>query len=63
MNVHFREVRPGAGSLDYATYLKRLASLPQQPPLMIEHLAKAEEYAQAAKHIVEVGRTLGLKFE
>ena len=63
MNVHFREVRPGAGSLDYATYLKRLASLPQQPPLMIEHLAKAEEYAQAANHIVEVGRTLGLKFE
>jgi len=63
MNVHFREVRPGAGSLDYATYLKRLASLPQQPPLMIEHLAKAEEYAQAAKHIVEVGHTLGLNFE
>ena len=63
MNVHFREVRPGAGSLDYATYLKRLASLPQQPPLMLEHLSKAEEYAQAAQHIVEVGRTRGLKFE
>jgi sugar phosphate isomerase/epimerase len=63
MNVHFREVRPGAGSLDYATYLKRLAALPQQPPLMIEHLSKAEEYAQGARHIVEVGRTLGLKFE
>jgi hypothetical protein len=27
MNVHFREVAPGKGSLDYATYLRRLAEL------------------------------------
>ena len=27
MNVHFREVAPGKGSLDYATYLKRLAAI------------------------------------
>jgi len=62
MNVHFREVQPGLGSLDYATYLRRLAQLPQNPPLMIEHLKSAEEYAAAAKHITEVGRKGGLSF-
>jgi len=62
MNVHFREVQPGTGSLDYSTYLRRLAQLPQNPPLMIEHLKTAEEYAAAAKHITEVGRKEGLSF-
>jgi sugar phosphate isomerase/epimerase len=62
MNVHFREVRPGAGSLDYRTFLQRLAALPQQPPLMIEHLATASEYAAAAQHIVETGKQLNLAF-
>jgi sugar phosphate isomerase/epimerase len=62
MNVHFREVQPGLGSLDYITYLRRLALLPQTPPLMIEHLKTAEEYEAAAKHIMEVGRKEGLSF-
>lgn len=63
MNVHFREVRPGLGELDYKTYLKRLAALPHQPPLMLEHLSTAADYAQAAKHIVAVGQGLGIQFE
>ncbi|MEI7900444.1 MAG: TIM barrel protein [bacterium] len=63
MNVHFREVRPGKGSLDYGTFLRRLAALPEPPPLMIEHLKDAEEYAAAAKHILETGRAAGLRFE
>jgi sugar phosphate isomerase/epimerase len=62
MNVHFREVAPGKGSLDYATYLKRLAELPQNPPLMLEHLASAEEYIGAREHIFQVGRQAGLSF-
>ena len=62
MNIHFREVAPGKGSLDYTTYLKRLAALPQSPPLMIEHLSTAEEYAGARDHILEVGRKAGLSF-
>jgi len=62
MNVHFREVAPGKGTLDYTTYLKRLAELPQNPPLMIEHLSTAEEYAGAREHIFEVGRKAGLSF-
>ena len=60
MNVHFREVRPGAGSLDYATYLRRIAQLPQHPPLMLEHLPNADEYDAARKHLIELGGTLGL---
>ena len=63
MNVHFREVRPGTGRLDYATYLKRLAQLPQTPPLMIEHLKSAAEYDQARQYIQKTGRDLGLSFE
>jgi len=63
MNIHFREVRPGLGELDYATYLKRLAALPHQPPLMLEHLGSAAEYAQAAQHIRSVGQRLGIQFD
>jgi len=63
LNVHFREVRPGTGKLDYATYLKRLAALPDPPPLMIEHLKGEEEYAAAAKSIADTGKSLGLRFE
>jgi sugar phosphate isomerase/epimerase len=62
MNVHFREVAPGKGSMDYTTYLKRLAQLPQNAPLMLEHLATAEDYTGAREHIFEVGRAAGLNF-
>lgn len=50
--VHIREVRPGTGLLDYKTYLARLAQLPQQPPLMLEHLSNAAEY-DAARQFVQ----------
>jgi len=63
MNVHFREVIPGKGSLDYATYLRRLSELPQNPPLMLEHLANAQEYTTAREHIFAVGSQNGIRFE
>ena len=62
MNVHFREVAPGKGSLDYETYLRRLSQLPQTPPLMLEHLQTAEQYTGAREHIFEVGKQAGLPF-
>ncbi len=62
MNVHFREVRPGAGSLDYKVYLERLSKLPQAPTLMIEHLPNAEEYDKARQFIFEVGKANGIGF-
>lgn len=62
MNVHFREVIPGTGSVDYKTWLKRLAQLSHTPPLMIEHLASEKEYLQARDFIKGVGKSLGLEF-
>lgn len=62
MNVHFKEVRPGIGALDYKVYLQRLAQLPHQPPLMMEHLSNAQEYDQARLHIMEAGKSCGVEF-
>jgi sugar phosphate isomerase/epimerase len=63
MNVHFQEVPPGRGSLDYAVYLKRLAGLAHQPPLMLEHLSGADDYDRAREHIRAVGKRSGVAFE
>jgi sugar phosphate isomerase/epimerase len=62
MNVHFKEVIPGTGSLNYPTFLKRHASLPGEVPLMIEHLASAAEYDQAKGFIVAEGKKAGITF-
>jgi sugar phosphate isomerase/epimerase len=62
MNIHFREVMPGKGSLDYTTYLRRLAKLPQNPPLMLEHLSGAEEYNAARESLFDLGRKAGVSF-
>lgn len=62
MQVHFREVVLGTGTLDYATYLKRLAALPQPPPLMIEHMKGAAEYDQSRKYLLEVAEKAGVRF-
>jgi sugar phosphate isomerase/epimerase len=62
MNVHFREVVPGTGVLDYNTYLERVARLPQNAPLMVEHLANEQEYSRAREYILGVGRGAGLTF-
>lgn len=63
MNVHFVEVRPGMGSIDYRTYLKRLAALPNDPPLTLEHLPDAEEYDRARRFILGLGPEAGVRFE
>lgn len=63
MNVHFREVCLGEGSLDYAAYLKRLAALPGDVPLMIEHMKSAEEYDRSRRYAADLGAKLGVRFE
>ena len=62
MQVHFREVVLGTGVLDYRTYLKRLAALPHQPPLMIEHMKGAEEYNRSREFLLDVGKQIGVSF-
>jgi sugar phosphate isomerase/epimerase len=62
LNVHFLEVIPGRGSVDYAAYLRALAQLPGQPPLMIEHLKGAEAYDEGRKYIQKIAAAEGLTF-
>ncbi len=62
MNVHFEEVVPGRGQVDYRAYLAELAQLGRDVPLMLEHLRTAAEYDEGRQHIREVGEEMGLKF-
>ncbi len=62
MQIHFKEVIPGRGRIDYRTYLAELAKLPASAPLMLEHLRTAEEYAQGRRYIQSVAKSLGLSF-
>jgi sugar phosphate isomerase/epimerase len=63
MQIHFAEVTLGRGSLDYKTYLRRLAALPGDVPLMVEHMKGAEEYENSRLHLFEVGKSIGVKFD
>lgn len=60
LTTHINEVRPGTGGLDYRTYLRGLEALPQDAPLLIEHLKGAEEYDLAREYIVSVGEEIGV---
>jgi sugar phosphate isomerase/epimerase len=61
-NVHFKEVVPGKGEIDYATYLRELSKLSVDAPLMLEHLQNADEYTEAREHIRAVGGRIGIPF-
>lgn len=60
--VHLDEVLPGQGTLDYPTYLRELAGLEKDVPLMIEHLPDEASYRQAARYITSVAEKEKLKF-
>jgi sugar phosphate isomerase/epimerase len=60
--VHFAEVVPGRGEIDYATYLRELSALPVDAPLMLEHLKTAEEYDEGRAHIQRVASQAGVTF-
>ena len=62
MQIQFREVTLGVGKLDYSTYLKRLAALPGDVPLMIEHMKGPEEYAKSRDHLFRLGAKIGVSF-
>ena len=61
-NVHFKEVIPGKGEIDYATYLRELAKLPIDAPLMLEHLQNADEYTEGREYIRSVGNRISVPF-
>lgn len=62
MSIHFREVTCGTGCIDFATYLRRLAMLEGDAPLMIEHMPNAEEYDKSRRYLMEVGQRVGVRF-
>lgn len=62
LNVHFREVVPGRGEVDYSAYLRELAKLPVGAPLMLEHLKTPEEYEEGKKYIQKVAAAAALSF-
>ena len=61
-NVHFVEVVPGRGGVDYHAYLRELARLPASPPLMVEHLKTAEEYNEGVAYNRKIAQQEGLRF-
>jgi sugar phosphate isomerase/epimerase len=62
MNVHFLEVVPGRGQVDYKAYLRGVASLSTDAPLMLEHLKTAEEYEEGKQYIHRVAGEIGITF-
>lgn len=62
MNVHFREVPAGSGKMDYAAYLKGVAALDHDAPLMLEHCANPEEYDKARRYLLDFGPKAGVSF-
>lgn len=60
LTVRLEEVVPGAGALDYRTFLSELDKLDPDTPLIIEHLQTEEQYAAAAAHIRRTAEELGI---
>jgi sugar phosphate isomerase/epimerase len=61
-NVHFAEVIPGRGEIDYTAYLRELSQLPTDAPLMLEHLKSGEEYDEGRAYIQRVAAKEGIAF-
>ncbi len=59
--VHLDEVRIGTGGLDYIAFLQGLSKLDADIPLMLEHLASAEDYALAAEHVRDMAVKANVK--
>jgi len=61
-SVRFEECVIGEGEIDFATYLTRMAALPGDVPLIIEHMKNAEEYDRCRDHLFKVGESAGIVF-
>jgi sugar phosphate isomerase/epimerase len=59
-NVHFAEVVPGRGQVDYRAYLEELSKLPTDAPLMLEHLKSSAEYDEGRSYIQRIAKEAGV---
>jgi len=55
-NIHFKECEIGKGVIDFTTYIRRLAALPQDVPLMVEHMSGQEEYERCRDYLLAIVR-------
>lgn len=62
MNVHFLEVVPGRGQIDYSSYLQEVSKISRGVPLMMEHLKTAAEYDEGARYIRGIAVKAGVTF-
>jgi sugar phosphate isomerase/epimerase len=62
MQMHFEEVIPGRGELDYRAFLRALARYAPEAPLMHEHLKSPGEYDEGKRYVLRIGSKLGLSF-
>jgi len=62
LTTHLDEALPGTGELDIKTYLREVAALPHQPPVLLEHLKTPEEYDQARRYVLGLAEEMGLDF-
>lgn len=62
LTTHLNECAPGKGELDYRTYLLELSKLPDDVPLMVEHLSTEQDYLDAVHYIRAVAQEVGVHF-
>ncbi|MCL2413498.1 MAG: sugar phosphate isomerase/epimerase, partial [Bacteroidales bacterium] len=60
MSLHFVECVIGEGEFDHGTLLNRLATLPQDVPVIIEHMNNKEEYLKCRDHLFQVAAEIGV---
>lgn len=60
-NVHLEEVPIGTGGLDYVSLLKVLSQLPENVPVMLEHLPDEPTYKQAAAAVRAFATQAGVR--
>ncbi|GAB3993662.1 hypothetical protein GCM10028807_29490 [Spirosoma daeguense] len=59
-DVHFAETMPGRGGMDYVAYIRNVTSLPQNIPLLLEHLRTPEEYDEARQYVISQAEKAGV---
>ncbi len=60
--LHYDEVVPGKGALDYRTYIACLDRMPVEVPLMLEHLEEGQ-YAEARDAVYRFGDWAWVQFK
>jgi len=60
LTVQLEEVRPGTGALEYRTFVTAVQAIDPEMPLLVEHLATAEECLDATAYIRSVCSDAGI---